>query len=154
MFLKYVVVASYYCLFKRYDLIYCTSTPLTIGLPALLSKLVRGKKFVFEARDIWPEIPVAMGVIKNKWLIWGLRKFAFLCYDQSELIITLSIDMKSEILNNYKVNPKKILIAENGSKSEFFDQNINFKTEFIKKYNIPNKSRILIPWSVWACKRY
>ena len=144
MFLKYVVVASYYCLTRSYDIIYCTSTPLTIGFPALLSKLFRGKKFVFEARDIWPEIPVAMHVIKNKSLIWFLRKFAFLCYDESELIITLSVDMKSEILTNYNVEPNKIIIAENGSESALFEQNEYFKKEFIKKHNLPNKSKILL----------
>ena len=131
MFFKYVYKASYYSLTKDYDLVYCTSTPLTIGIPALLSKFFRNKKFIFEARDIWPEIPVAMKIIKNKWLIRCLRKFAFLCYDKSEFIITLSVDMKSEILKNYNIETNKIIIAENGSKSTFFDQNNNFKKQFI-----------------------
>ena len=144
MFFKYVYKASYYSLTKDYDLVYCTSTPLTIGIPALLSKFFRNKKFIFEARDIWPEIPVAMKIIKNKWLIRCLRKFAFLCYDKSEFIITLSVDMKSEILKNYNIETNKIIIAENGSKSTFFDQNNNFKKQFINKYKLPVNSKILL----------
>lgn len=144
MFFKYVYKASYYSLTKDYDLIYCTSTPLTIGIPALLAKFFRKKKFIFEARDIWPEIPVAMKIIKNKWIIRCLRKLAFLCYDKSEFIITLSVDMKSEILKNYNIETNKIVIAENGSKSTFFIENNNFKKQFINKYKLPVNSKILL----------
>ena len=144
MFFKYVYKASYYSLTKDYDLIYCTSTPLTIGIPALLSNFFRNKKFIFEARDIWPEIPVAMKIIKNKWLILCLRKLASLCYDKSEFIITLSVDMKSEILKNYNIKANKIIIAENGSKSTFFIENDNFKSQFIKKHKLPVNSKILL----------
>lgn len=144
MFFKYVYKASYYSLTKDYDLIYCTSTPLTIGIPALLSNFFRNKKFIFEARDIWPEIPVAMKIIKNKWLILCLRKLASLCYDKSEFIITLSVDMKSEILKNYNIKTNKIIIAENGSKSTFFIENDNFKSQFIKKHKLPVNSKILL----------
>ena len=144
MFFKYIIKASYYSLTKDYDLIYCTSTPLTVGVPALLSRFLRNKKFIFEARDIWPEIPVAMKIIKNKWLIKCLKQFAFICYDKSEFIITLSIDMKNEILKNYNIESDKIIIAENGSKSNFFNQNIDFKKQFVNKYKLPINSKILL----------
>lgn len=144
MFFRYVFIASYYSLTKNYDLIYCSSTPLTIGIPALLSNFFRKKKFIFEARDIWPEIPVAMNIIKNKLLIWCLRKLAALCYKRSEFIITLSVDMKYEILKNYDVKTNKIIIAENGSKSTFFVKNDNFKRQFVKKHSMPVNNKILV----------
>lgn len=144
MFLKYAYKAVYYSLTKDYDLIYCTSTPLTIGIPALISNFFRNKKFIFEARDIWPEIPIAMNIIKNRWLIMLLKKLAFLCYNKSEFIVTLSVDMKSEILKNYDIKANKIIIAENGSKSTFFVENDNFKKQFIEKNKLPVNSKILV----------
>lgn len=144
MFFKYVLKASYYSLTKDYDIIYCTSTPLTIGIPALISKYFRHKKFIFEARDIWPEIPISMDIIKNKWLIICLKKLAFYCYNKSEFIVTLSVDMKSEILKNYNIENDKIIIAENGSKSLFFNQNDDFKKQFLKKHKIPFNRKILL----------
>lgn len=144
MFFKYVLKASYFSLTRDYDLIYCSSTPLTIGIPALLANFFRNKKFVFEARDIWPEIPIAMNIIKNKFLISCLRKLASLCYDKSQFIITLSVDMKSEILRNYNIKSSKIIIAENGSKSSFFVKNDIFKKQFIAKHKLPVKSKILL----------
>ena len=51
------------------DIIFASSTPLTIGLPALAARWIKGVPFIFEVRDLWPELPVAMGVIKNPILI-------------------------------------------------------------------------------------
>lgn len=144
MFFIYVVRSSYYALTKNYDIIYCTSTPLTIGVPALISKLVRNKRFIFEARDIWPEVPIAMRIIKNKWLIRILKSLASQCYKNSEFIITLSADMKSEILKNYKITADKIIVAENGSKSTDFKKNHAFKKQFVKKYKLLSNSKILL----------
>lgn len=41
---------------------FATSTPLTAGIPGIVMKLFRKKKFVFEVRDLWPELPKALGM--------------------------------------------------------------------------------------------
>jgi glycosyltransferase involved in cell wall biosynthesis len=46
----------------RFDLAVASSTPLTVALPALLARRLRGLPFVFEIRDPWPELPRAMGI--------------------------------------------------------------------------------------------
>ena len=38
---------------KKIDIIYATSTPLTVGIPALLLNLLFRKPYVFEVRDLW-----------------------------------------------------------------------------------------------------
>jgi hypothetical protein len=48
-----------------YDLLFATSTPLTAGIPGIVMQLFRKKPFVFEVRDLWPELPREMGVISN-----------------------------------------------------------------------------------------
>jgi glycosyltransferase involved in cell wall biosynthesis len=56
-----------------YDLLFATSTPLTAGIPGILMRLAKPKKkFVFEVRDLWPELPRAMGVLKNPLVLGGL----------------------------------------------------------------------------------
>lgn len=142
-FVKFVILSSYYTLFSKYDLIYCTSTPLTIGLPALIAKIVRGKKFIFEVRDVWPEIPIAMGVIRNHTIITLLKKFANIIYKYSSHIITLSVDMKREILK-YNVPEEKITVIENGSRSENFKYQEIKRKSFIKSHNINPSAKILI----------
>lgn len=71
--------------FKRdYDLLFATSTPLTAALPGIAIKLLgRKQPFVFEVRDLWPELPRALGM-KNPLLLGGMSALewaAYLCAD-------------------------------------------------------------------------
>ena len=47
------------------DLVFATTTPLTAGIPGIVARWLRGTPFVFEVRDLWPELPRAMGVVRN-----------------------------------------------------------------------------------------
>ena len=70
----------------QYDLLFATSTPLTAGIPGIFASLLKKKTFVFEVRDLWPELPKAMGVITNpvilmlmSWLEWASYHTANAC---------------------------------------------------------------------------
>jgi len=75
---------------KDVDVIYATSTPLTVGIPAMALKWLRRKPFVFEVRDQWPEIPIELGIIKNKLLIKMLLWLERSIYKSSSAIVALS----------------------------------------------------------------
>ena len=45
------------------DLVFATSTPLTVGIPGMKGARRLGVPFVFEVRDLWPEMLIALGVI-------------------------------------------------------------------------------------------
>ena len=64
---------------EDYDLLFATSTPLTAGIPGIVMKLFRKKKFIFEVRDLWPELPKALGM-KNPFLLWGMNILEWLSY--------------------------------------------------------------------------
>lgn len=142
-FLKFMLVATYYSCKKKYSLIYCTSTPLTVGFPALIARIFRKTRFIFEVRDVWPEIPIAMGIIKNKFLIKSLKFFSFQLYKYSDKVITLSADMKNEIMN-YNIDEKKILVAENGSRRIYFNRNVLSKKEFLISHNLNLDMKLII----------
>lgn len=59
-FLRFAVAAARLALGARWDLIVASSTPLTVALPALLARRLRGTPFLFEIRDPWPELPRAL----------------------------------------------------------------------------------------------
>jgi len=54
---------------KQVDLVWGTSPPIFQGATALLLARIKGTKFLFEVRDLWPEFAVAIGVLKNPILI-------------------------------------------------------------------------------------
>jgi len=68
---------------EKYDLVFATSTPLTIGIPGSVASFLRRKPFVFEVRDLWPELPKAMGVVKNPVVLWALDRLETFLYRSS-----------------------------------------------------------------------
>ena len=80
------------------DLIYATSTPLTIGLSAIKIKQDLNIPYFFEVRDLWPEAPFQMGVIKNKWLKRFLKHIENKVYRNADKIVALSPGIKALIL--------------------------------------------------------
>ena len=59
-FARFAFAATWRVLTLRGDVVYATSTPLTVAIPALACRLLRGTPYVFEVRDLWPEIPIAL----------------------------------------------------------------------------------------------
>ncbi|MEM8894204.1 MAG: glycosyltransferase family 4 protein [Bacteroidota bacterium] len=99
------------------DLVYAISTPLSVGW---LGKKVSQKwncKFVFEVGDLWPEVPVKMGIIRNRLLSSWLYRIEKSIYDSASLIIALSPDMSEYIIS---VTRSKVIVVPNMSDTDFF----------------------------------
>ncbi len=86
----------------KVDFAYITSTPLSVGLIALYLKSLKGIPYIFEVRDLWPDFPIQIGAIKNKFLIKILRRFEKSIYSQANKIIALSPGMEAGVK---RVNP-------------------------------------------------
>lgn len=89
-FILFSLRATWQALRLDYDVVYATSTPLTVGIPALAAKWFRGKKFIFEVRDLWPELPRAMGIITNTIALSVLDWFEGQCYANADACVGLS----------------------------------------------------------------
>jgi len=117
----------------RGDVVLATSTPLTIGIPALIKKFFHKTPFIFETRDVWPEAVIAIGAIKNKTLQRLLYKLEELIYKNAEAIVPLSSDMKHSILTrNPKLKNKPIVVIENISEINRFQNNYNLETKILE----------------------
>jgi len=104
---------------KDIDLVIATSTPLTVGLPALLLKKIKHKPFIFEVRDLWPEVPIQMKGIKNPVLIGLLKWFEKTIYKNAVHIVALSPGMADGVRQN-NIDDKKISIIPNMAKIDCF----------------------------------
>lgn len=104
---------------KNVDVVYATSTPLTVGVVALWLKWRKGWKYIFEVRDLWPEFPIQVGAIKNRFVIWALRKLEKKIYDKAEFVVALSPGMRDGVLQ--AGTPKdKVCVIPNMSKPDEF----------------------------------
>jgi glycosyltransferase involved in cell wall biosynthesis len=82
---------------KGIAICYATSTPITVGLTALILKKVKRIPFYFEVRDLWPEAPIQLGYIRNKMLIRLLHALERQLYRAAEKTIALSPGMAKGI---------------------------------------------------------
>jgi glycosyltransferase involved in cell wall biosynthesis len=101
------------------DIVYATSTPLTIGGIALWLKFRKHWKYIFEVRDLWPEFPIQIGAIKNRLAIWLLRKFEKMIYKGAEHVVTLSPGMRDGVLKT-GIPLYKVSVIPNMSKPDSF----------------------------------
>lgn len=109
---------------KNIDLVIATSTPLTIGVPALVLKWLKKKPFVFEVRDLWPEVPIQMGAIKNRWIIKATRSLERLIYKNASHVIALSPGMQDGVLQYLPVD-KTSMIPNMAKMDEFWPREKN-----------------------------
>jgi glycosyltransferase involved in cell wall biosynthesis len=90
-FARFAVVATLAALRgPRPDVIYATSPPLTMALPALVASLRWRAPLVFEVRDLWPEAPIQMGALRNPLARRLARALERLVYSRSARLIALS----------------------------------------------------------------
>lgn len=90
-FIKYALRSIRIAWQAEYDVLFATSTPLTAGIPGIAMRLLRpGRTFVFEVRDLWPELPKAMGVIRNPLVLWAMSILEKLSYSAMHGGIALS----------------------------------------------------------------
>jgi len=89
-FLRFAFRSIALALRLDYDVVFATSTPLTADLPGIAARWLRRKPFVFEVRDLWPELPRAMGVIRNPLVLWMMDWLELVAYFSSHHCIALS----------------------------------------------------------------
>ncbi len=53
----------------RQDVIFVPSPPITLGLNGFILKSLLGGKMIYDVRELWPDMPVRMGLIRNRALI-------------------------------------------------------------------------------------
>ncbi len=102
------------------DIVLATSTPLSIGYPALVMHRKKHKPYVFEVRDVWPGVPIAMGYFKNKLAQKVLYGFEKRIYKKASAIVPLSTGMDENIKRRYP-NNKSVVIPNISEINRFAD---------------------------------
>ena len=118
-FLGFAVRSVVVALTADYDVLFATSTPLTAGIPGICARWLRGKSFVFEVRDLWPELPKAMGVIRNRVVLVALSALEWLSYRSARRLIALSPGIADGIARR-GVARSRIALIPNGCDFDVF----------------------------------
>lgn len=111
---------------KDIDLVIATSTPLTVGIPALILKWFKKIPYVFEVRDLWPEVPIQMGAIRNRWMIKVTRYLEKTIYRNARHVIALSPGMQDGVLQYIPIE-KTTMIPNMAKMDEFWPREKNYE---------------------------
>jgi glycosyltransferase involved in cell wall biosynthesis len=119
IFAKFALRSIGLALTEKYDLVFASTTPLTAGIPGISGRWLRGKPFVFEVRDLWPELPRAMGVIRNPLVLCALDALEWCSYHSAHRTIGLSPGIVEGIASR-GIDRQKIALVPNGCDLDIF----------------------------------
>lgn len=75
-----------YKLENRYDVVFCESPPLFLGISAYAIAWCKKARFVFNVSDLWPESAEKLGIIHNRFLLFIAYWLESYLYHRAHLI--------------------------------------------------------------------
>jgi glycosyltransferase involved in cell wall biosynthesis len=126
------------------DVVFATSTPLTIAVPAVYAAHQRNVPMVFEVRDLWPDLPIAMGALRSPILIQGARWLERFTYRYAKALVALSPGMQVGI-ERQGVPAERITMIPNSCDLDHFSPNREQGLAFRRHYGI-SEHRLLVTY--------
>ncbi|MCQ9125119.1 glycosyltransferase family 4 protein [Corynebacterium amycolatum] len=130
-FFNFLVRASAVAARVPADVIYASSTPLTVAVPGIVAKFTQRAPLVAEIRDLWPEVPIKLGYLNNPVAIFLAKQLEKAFYAASSEVVALSPSMADGVK---EVAPKKrVTVIPNASDFERFDVPAEQRAAFRKE---------------------
>jgi glycosyltransferase involved in cell wall biosynthesis len=123
-FLKFALRSIGLVFSEKYDVLFATTTPLTAGIPGIFARWFRGKQFAFEVRDLWPELPRAMGVIRNPLVLGAMSVLEWASYKSAHRLVGLSPGIVDGIARR-GVPRERIASVPNGCDLDIFSGTVH-----------------------------
>lgn len=120
-FLKFALEATAEARRHRADVVFATSTPLTIAVPGLAARVLGSAPMVFEVRDLWPELPIVMGALKNPMLQAVAKGLEWVAYHGAAQVVALSPGMADGVARR-GIARDRITVIPNGCDVDKFER--------------------------------
>jgi colanic acid biosynthesis glycosyl transferase WcaI len=75
---------------QHFDVVLTPSPPLTIGVSGWLLATFHRAPFIYNVQEIWPELPIRLGIIKNRSLITFFEWLEKFVYKRADAITVIS----------------------------------------------------------------
>jgi glycosyltransferase involved in cell wall biosynthesis len=128
--------------FKNVDLVFATSTPLTTGDPGRKAAKYHQCPFVFEVRDLWPELPIAMGIVKHWPLKLYLKRMELRAYRAASHIIGLAPGIKQGICETGYPEDQVSMIPNSSDVDLFMPSTDNTELDNDPRFGSPGEFRL------------
>jgi len=110
-YLSFTITAFLATLFIRNKDLVFVSNLFNTAIPLVL-RLLGGPPYVYNVQDIYPDVAVSTGVLKNKLLIGVFTKMAFMAFNHASKIVVISEGFKKNLLGK-NISADKIAVIPN-----------------------------------------
>mgnify|MGYP000046335558 CR=1 FL=1 len=125
------------------DVVFASSTPLTIALPGVYAARRRKVPLIFEVRDLWPEIPIALGALSNPVARFAAKRLERFAYASSAEIVALSPGMAEGIIGT-GFPESRVSVIPNSADLDFFSPNLSGRAEFRSQLGISGEKILIV----------
>jgi glycosyltransferase involved in cell wall biosynthesis len=122
---------------RKPDVVFASSTPLTIGIAGLTTARLKHAPFVFEIRDLWPAVPIELGVLKGGTAIKSAEWLEQRLYDGAERVVVLSEGAR-EALVERGIPAEKLVLIPNAADLDVFRPDV-VDEEFRAKHGLEGR---------------
>ena len=138
-FARFMIVATWLSMTSpRPDVVFATSTPLTVAIPGYIASRWHRCPYVFEVRDPWPDAAFQMGVLSPTSFIGRVAKWLErFTYRKADAIVALSPGMVDFVLAE-NADPAKIHMIPNCSDTDLFHPGEK-DAEVVARYGLEGK---------------
>ncbi|HVL68406.1 MAG TPA: glycosyltransferase family 4 protein [Vicinamibacterales bacterium] len=113
------LLAALFLAGRRYDVVFATSPPLTVGWPGYVYSKLRRVPFVLDVRDLWPVLAVELGEMKNRRAVALARRLELLLYRNAARVTAVTKGFVRYVAEQgYPV--ERIVLLPNGTIPEVF----------------------------------
>ncbi len=152
-FVSFCISAFFSLLFgRRPDVIVCQTDPPLSPIAACLVAFVRRTRFVCYLQDVYPDIAVECGKLREGFFVKVLRKFLVWCYRQADQIVVVSNDMKAW-LQAHGVDPAKVTVMHNWVDADAI-RPIKTNNSFRTEHGLDEKFVVMYSGNVGQTQRF
>lgn len=123
---------------SKFDRIFVyEASPITVGIPAIVAKLIFKAPIYFWVQDLWPDSIAAAGGIKNKFILKSVDLLTRYIYYHSKLILVQSQAFKPYIIAQH-VKPEKLVFYPNSTEPfyQIVEKEKKYESKFSSGFNI------------------
>jgi glycosyltransferase involved in cell wall biosynthesis len=106
------------------DVMIVESPPLFLGIAGYIISRVKRAPYVFNVADLWPETAVALGALKNPWLIDLAERLEWFLYRRAARVTTVTRGIRHTIVER-GMPPDRVMLLTNGVDTDRFHPSVD-----------------------------
>ena len=137
---------------RRYDLVLAPSPPLTVGVSAWVLSRVRRMPFIYNVQEIYPDVAVSLGVLRNSKIIRVMLWLERFIYARARIVVVISEWFRRRLLKK-GVPPGKLRVISNFVDTDLIQPGKRLN-DFAKAHDLEDKFTVLYAGNIGLTQNF